>query len=180
MFLSVGTTNPAKLNAVQLATQSAWPDVTIQGFDVASGVPAQPMSDTHTKQGAQNRALAAYEVGVQALKNDEKTDQVWGVGLEGGITELNDGWYNTVWVSVYSPAKGFTDVNGSRFRLEQALVDEILSGKEMGQVVGQWMNDADVNKKDGFIGYVTGGVVTRSQEYAHLLRLALGIACRPH
>lgn len=102
--IAVGSTNPCKLRAVQLAfervlaprlssstNKSSEDDdddrktphlhLDIQGFHVPSLVSDQPKGDVETKTGAQNRARAAY----QAYK--EKFNKVphFAVGLEGGI-----------------------------------------------------------------------------------------------
>jgi non-canonical (house-cleaning) NTP pyrophosphatase len=98
--VAVGSTNPCKLQAVQLAfervlaprsssssnadtSHNPFPNIhlDIQGFHVPSLVADQPIGDDETKTGAQNRARAAY----QAYK--EKFNKVphFAIGLEGGI-----------------------------------------------------------------------------------------------
>jgi inosine/xanthosine triphosphatase len=77
----VGTENPAKLGAVRsaLAGFADRPEtLSIQGVEVASGVPDQPVGWAEIMAGARNRARAALAAGPCSLA----------VGLEDGLIEL--------------------------------------------------------------------------------------------
>ncbi|MFW6097594.1 MAG: DUF84 family protein, partial [Chloroflexota bacterium] len=74
MLVAVGSTNPAKLEAVREAVVQVWSQAEVRGVAVASGVSEMPMSDEECLTGARNRAQAAR----MALEADV------GVGLEGG------------------------------------------------------------------------------------------------
>jgi inosine/xanthosine triphosphatase len=77
----VGTLNPAKLAAVRgaLGAHAADPDIlSIQGVDVPSGVPDQPVGWEEIIAGARNRARAALAAGGAEL----------GIGIEDGLVEL--------------------------------------------------------------------------------------------
>jgi len=102
--IAVGSSNPSKIRAVQQALQRAVSrhdgdrnnhinkpavKLEIQGFAVPSGVPDQPFGDDETKQGAQNRAQAAYQAYRRAA-NDNKAPHL-AVGLEGGLEWLQAG-----------------------------------------------------------------------------------------
>lgn len=78
MKIAVGSKNIAKVTAVTKAAASYWPDAEVNGYDVPSGVAAQPLGHNETCEGALNRAHAA-------LLADE-TAQL-GIGLEGGVVE---------------------------------------------------------------------------------------------
>ncbi len=77
----VGTENPAKLAAVRAAL-AAFADpperLSIEGVEVASGVPDQPVGWAEIMAGARNRARAAFASGSCSLA----------VGIEDGLIEL--------------------------------------------------------------------------------------------
>ena len=80
MKIVVGSKNPVKVGAVEEAFKKYYPDCEVSGIEVASGVSAQPMSELETMNGARQRAYAV-------LKASPEAD--YGVGLEGGVTELS-------------------------------------------------------------------------------------------
>jgi len=80
MKVIVGSKNPVKVGAVEESFHRYWPDCEVIGADVASGVSAQPMSEKETINGARQRAYAALKADSTAM---------YGVGVEGGVTELN-------------------------------------------------------------------------------------------
>lgn len=106
LIVAVGSSNPAKINAVHDAFRrcldrkrdqsgtNAAVTLEIEGFSVDSGVDHQPFGDTMTCQGAKNRAQAAYF----AYKKKNGHVPHMGVGLEGGVE----------WVSMGQP-QGTTD-----------------------------------------------------------------------
>ncbi len=55
--IAVGSTNPAKLEAVHQAFEYMNYDIQLTGLDAPSGVSEQPMTDEETMLGALNRAL---------------------------------------------------------------------------------------------------------------------------
>lgn len=89
IYIAVGTTNPSKISAVKSAFKESFPstvDIVITTHSVSSMVPAQPIGNEQTKEGAKNRAIAAF-------KDSNNAD--FGVGLEGGVTYSDCG--NDIW-----------------------------------------------------------------------------------
>lgn len=78
--VAVGSKNPVKISAAKSAFSQIFPDATIEasGFDVVSGISAQPMSDEKSINGAPNRARKVLE---QAKAN-------FVVGIEGGLHKI--------------------------------------------------------------------------------------------
>lgn len=172
-MIGIGSTNPAKVSAVESAVLHAWKVRPSRGdrpqfvaVEVSSGVSAQPLTDEETKQGARNRARAVLESG-------PNIDIAF--GLEGGVASLEDGLYSTVWICVAGKSGREILTNGLRFRLPSALAEPILAGEEMGAVMDRLCARANVKHKEGMIGVLTEGVVTRSQGYESLARLAYGL-----
>ena len=59
----------------------------VEGFNVPSGVPDQPVGGSETKQGALNRAMACYEE--YTAKHGSSPN--FACGMEGGIDGMNEG-----------------------------------------------------------------------------------------
>jgi inosine/xanthosine triphosphatase len=178
MIIFVGSSNPVKVNAVKQAVISHWPDAQVEGFEVKSGVDAQPRTDKETRQGAENRALAALQQGVIELQNSGKKfdkTQLLGVGLEGGVFTQGKELWSTVWGAVTDMEGRMFPVNGMRMRLPKILADQIAAGGEMGPVVAEVVGIEDVRQKQGMIGVVTNNFVTRTDEYGNIAKLAIGL-----
>ncbi|MEO8581938.1 MAG: inosine/xanthosine triphosphatase [Patescibacteria group bacterium] len=173
MHIFVGSTNPVKLNAVVSAASETWPDVIIEGFDVKSGVTDQPRSDEETKKGAENRAKEALRVG---LAKHSAPVQVLGIGLEGGVfeNEQQEMW-NTVWACVVDQTGKTVFANGERFHLPDSLTTQIRAGKEMGPAMDELIGSTNIKHQQGMIGVITEGFIDRTELYANLAKLALGL-----
>ncbi len=173
MKIFVGSTNPVKVNAGLTAAIETWPDVKAEGFAVESGVSAQPMSDEETRQGAINRAQAALTAG---LKNYQ--GECLGVGMEGGIVDLGNEIWSTVWAAVIDQ-QGFLSLSaGARFKVPDSVANLIRNKVEMGHAVAEIIGEKNRNKikqEQGLIGILTDGFVDRTEEYQGIIKLALGI-----
>ena len=77
-LVRVGSTNPPKLEGVRAALTAFSRDVTIEGIEVESGVPDQPLGFEEIVEGARNRAERARRGGECDL----------GVGYEDGLVEI--------------------------------------------------------------------------------------------
>lgn len=179
MHIFVGSHNPVKVNSVVGAASETWPEVIVEGFDVPSGIAEQPRTDKETKSGAINRAKAALFEGLQKYESEGrelKTDEVLGVGLEGGVFEDEDGqMWSTVWAVVVDKTDFMEFANGARFMVPDIVADKIRKGEEMGPVIAKVAGESDVKKKQGMIGITTKGFVDRTEEYQALAKLALGL-----
>ena len=182
MHLFVGSTNPVKINAVITAASETWPDVLVEGRDVPSGIAEQPLSDAETRTGARNRAHAALAEGLQLLDDPElapehkfKPSEALGVGLEGGVFELDGELWSTVWVAVVDVAGGIFESNGARFKVPKLIADKIAAGDEMGPIVNKLFGGKDVRRTNGAIGVVTKDFIDRTEEYGVIAKMALGL-----
>lgn len=175
MKIFVGSENPVKINAVVNAALETWPDIQVAGFNVPSGVSEQPRTDEETSTGALNRAKAALEDGLSVEGESKTQEEFLGVGLEGGVTNIQGELWNTVWVAVVDAAGNEFIANGARFRLPKVVSNRIEAGQEMGPVISQLVSEKNVRQKQGFIGIVTEEFVDRTEEYASIAKLALGL-----
>lgn len=172
-LIAVGSTNPVKVNGTIQACTHVWPDINVQGFEVASGVSEQPRTDHETKTGAQNRAVAARAAGLKSLAGSKEL--VLGVGLEGGVFQDQDQLWSTVWASVTDGSGQFWDVNGARSKVPEPIAGLIQNGGEMGPAVSTLVSSPSIKQKEGMIGVITQGFIERTEEYSAIVKFALGL-----
>lgn len=173
----VGTTNPAKLQAVQLVlNELSAAQIQVQGFSVPSGVAAQPMTDRETQRGSANRAKTVLKL-ARAQKLLKKSVTNLCIGLEGGVFPRGKELWCTVWVTLLdaADATNLIQVNGLRFKLPPEIADPIKTGTEMGAAVGDMAHNPNLKREGGMIGLVTNLTVNRTSEYGNLVRLAVGL-----
>jgi len=177
MKIFVGSTNPVKTNAVTLAAVEQWPEVEVAGFEVASGVNEQPMSDAETKQGAINRAKKVLNLGLASLTQKPIDDNsILGIGLEGGVfVDDEDQMWTTVWAAVIDQLGEIFLANGARFKVAKIVADDIVRGQEMGPIISNYFNGRSVKTQEGLIGIITENFVDRTEEYAAIAKMALGL-----
>jgi inosine/xanthosine triphosphatase len=168
-LLVVGSTNGAKIRAVEYAIQDVWKNIEVKGVAVESGVSAQPWGDAETRKGARQRALAAWQHG-----KEEANLVHLGVGLEGGVYEDGDELWSTVWVAV-TDGQEYWEANGARIRIPDQVAQGIREGQEMGDVMAKIVKKHDVKSTTGMMGIITKDIVNRTREYGGLARLALGL-----
>lgn len=177
MQIAVGSTNIVKINAVIAGISHMWPDATVTGFDTVSGVSEQPQTDAETKEGSINRAALALNMleqtrGETLFGSDELC---LGIGLEGGVDPTSDGLMNVVWCSVVDLQENAYSSSGARFVLPEIIAKRIEDGEEMGPIMDTLVQDKDVKKKQGMIGVITNNFYTRTEEYASIVRLTVGL-----
>jgi inosine/xanthosine triphosphatase len=172
MIIAVGSTNPTKLEAVRMAVEEVHTklgligELTFHAHEVPSGVSAQPLSDGETRLGARNRARLALEA---------QPDAELAFGLEGGVMDIDDEMFSTVWICVLDREGREFAANGARFALPLVLAKAIRAGGEMGPAMDEITGRQGIKHQEGMIGVVTGGVITRASEYGHIARMAYAL-----
>ncbi|HBD02480.1 MAG: putative non-canonical purine NTP phosphatase [Microgenomates group bacterium GW2011_GWC1_46_16] len=161
MKITVGSTNPVKVGAVMEAFQKYWPECEVEGKEVVSGVAEQPRSEEETKRGARNRALAALGQGE------------YGVGLEGGVTEIDGKMFECAWACVVDKRgeEGFG--GGLYFELPGKVAEKIREGGELGPIMDELTGESNVKQKMGAIGKLSKGQLDRKQAYVQIVLSAL-------
>jgi len=179
MKFIVASKNPVKINAIKDAIQAKFPHASVEGFEVESGVSAQPMTDEETMTGALNRARAVRSLALER-KTITKSEKVLCIGLEGGvfhpsfIENKNELW-STVWVVVLDKEGNSYFSNGARFPLPDFMSELLLAGEEMGPSLGKRLKDPDLRKKEGMIGFLTDHFTNRTDEYTSIAKIAIGL-----
>ncbi len=154
MKVAVGSTNPVKARAVENVFKRVYGEVSVEPAAAASGVPSQPFGD-ETITGAINRAKSAFA--------PEKFDV--GVGIEAGLFKVGGEVGLTIDVQYCAIYDGswLTLGCGSGFEYPPAVLDEVLSGKEVGDVMSAVAGVEGIGEKEGAIGFLSKGMLTRTQ-----------------
>jgi inosine/xanthosine triphosphatase len=170
----VGSTNPVKVASIEKVAAEHWPTAIVSGYEVPSGVSAQPGTDEETRLGAENRAKAALQKGLSEL-SDLAGVRCVGVGLEGGIFAQKGEMWSTVWCAVVDQAGNIFVSNGARLRVPDSIANRIRSGEEMGHAVQNLTGITNIKQKHGMVGVITNNFVDRTSEYSVIARLTIGL-----
>lgn len=160
MEVQVGSTNPTKINAVK----RVFSDANIIGKNVSSHVSEQPFSDEETRLGAINRAKQCVDVSKRVL----------GIGLEGGVMYLENQLYLCNWGALVTPENLLFTASGARIPLPEDIAEGLQAGKELGDIIDEYVSKRDIRKKEGTIGIFTNQLITRSDLFTHVVKLLRG------
>lgn len=164
MKIAIGTTNKAKLSAVENVVKQYFKDIEFQSINVDSEVSAQPFSNEETREGAINRA-----------KNTLKeTTAEWGFGLEGGVEEIEGILYCVNWGAVALQSGAVYSAAGAAFMLPEEIAEKLRAGFELGPVMDEYTNTKNIRQHSGAIGIFTNGLVNRQQMFEHIVTLLIG------
>lgn len=169
MVIAVGSLNRVKLNAVRISLNRLYPDLTVKGVDVPSGVPTQPWGDEQIIQGAMNRATAA-------LEKVEGAD--WGIGLESGIARNRFGYFTTAWCAICDLTGQVSLGGGFNVELPPQVVQDIEAGLDLGQAMSK-VPTRYSHSTVGAIGVLTDTLLDRQSAYESVVLCALARYIRP-
>ncbi|MFH1316039.1 MAG: inosine/xanthosine triphosphatase [Candidatus Woesearchaeota archaeon] len=167
MKILVGSENPVKIDAVKEAFSKYFDNIEIQGHKVSSDVPDQPLNDD-TFIGAKNRALH-----LKRLDNEKSLSADFFVGIEGGIIELNSTWFAFGAMCIIDKDGNIGLGTTSLFQLPEQMIDNLLQGKELGDVIDKITGEHNSKQKNGAIGYFTKNIITRKSYYVNGIIKAL-------
>jgi inosine/xanthosine triphosphatase len=154
MKVVLGSTNPVKARAVENVFRRVYGEASVESVAAASGVPSQPFGE-ETVTGAINRAKSAFA--------PEKYDV--GVGIEAGLFKISGEVEVTIDVQYCAIYDGswLTLGCGSGFEYPPAVLGEVLSGKEVGDVMSRLAGIENLGEKQGAIGVLSMGMLNRTQ-----------------
>lgn len=157
----VASLNPAKINAVKSAFQSAFPHQAFEfiGISVESEVDDQPMSDEETRDGALNR--------VKNAKISQPNADYY-VGLEAGIEDN----VTFAWMIIESDTHRGESRSAS-LMLPPLVIEKLDHANELGDVMDEVFGTENIKQKGGAISLLTQDLLTRSSVYHQALLLAL-------
>ena len=146
--IAVGSTNPAKINAVARAVRDLLGDVRIEPTAVEVDIPAQPWGDDETARGALARAGAAIAT----------IDASYGVGIESGLVEGPGGRvYVISWAAVVDRASGSGFGGSERFALPAEFEAELWHGAELGPLLDARFGQVNLAQHQGAVGLFSDG-----------------------
>ncbi len=168
MKVLVASENIVKIKAVETAFARFFDEnVEVKGVNVPTGVPEQPF-ENETYEGAEKR--------VQNLIEFAKTNKIEAemfVGIEGGLQKLNGKWFAFGAVCIADNKGRFGSGLSPHFELPEAIIKELLSGKELGTVIDEFSGEINTKRKGGAIGHLTRGVYNRKDLYVNGVIMAL-------
>jgi inosine/xanthosine triphosphatase len=166
---AVGSTNPAKLEAVHRALARLAPGCTVEGMNVASGVGRQPFGDEETRAGARARARTALR--------ESGADVAF--GLEGGVIFEDAEPWLVSWVAVVDRDGREGEASGLRMALPASAAARLRAGDELGDVIDALFDVKLSKQQAGAIGLLTAGFVSRTDAFADLVAMACAPLLRP-
>ena len=151
MKVVVGSKNPAKIEGVRRGFEKFFSNVVLSSKEVSSDVNPQPVN-SETIFGAINRAKNAYS-----------EDFDFSVGVEAGLFEFPftiTGYIDFQVACIYD-GKRFTIGFGPGFEYPPEVVQQVLDGREVGEIM-EWLTGIEsLGAKYGAIGFLTGKRVVR-------------------
>jgi inosine/xanthosine triphosphatase len=166
----VGSTNSGKVNATRHIFRRAYGSVDVIALPVGSGVGSQPLGE-ECFVGAHNRAARAFE---EARTKDNRVD--FAVGIEGGLLKLHERWFGLSVACVVDSSGRVSYGTSPLFQMPDSVADEVAKGAELGDIMARLSGDASIRQRQGAVGFLTRGLLTR--EAAHEAAVAAALA--PH
>jgi non-canonical (house-cleaning) NTP pyrophosphatase len=115
-----------------------------------------------------NRAIAAWD----AYKIKYGTNPSFSVGLEGGILIIGeDDMDCCAWMVIYDGCK-FGSARTATFSLPPAIVALVKGGMELGEADDTVFKTTNSKQKEGTVGHLTNGVISRAMYYEPAVILA--------
>lgn len=164
----VGSNNPIKAQAVKNVFERAFGPTEVRLVSVESGVPVQPFNDD-TARGACERAKKAL------------LDADFGVGIEAGLIwhkELKL-YFDVQFCAVVSRDGKLTIGHGSGFIYPPKVIEKVLAGRSVGDVMSELAGIEKLGYKIGAIGYLSKGLLTREELTEQAVLMALIPRLRP-
>ncbi len=161
----VGSGNPVKVEGVRQAFLQYFDEVDVFSREVDSGVGNQPFN-SESIRGAINRALKSYS---------EEFD--FSVGVEAGLFSFKrtiTGFIDFQVAAIYNGSRvtiGF----GPGFEYPPFVIEEVLKGREIGDVMDEFTGIENLGEKTGAIHFLTKGKISRID----LTRLSVTAALIP-
>jgi inosine/xanthosine triphosphatase len=159
---AVGSTNPAKVEAVRRVLGQLAPACALEAIDVASGVGDMPLGEPAVRAGALARARAALD----------RTGAEVAFGLEGGaILDAEDAWLTGHVVAVTLDG-GIGEAAWGRMLLPRIAAGRLRGGEELGDIIDDLFARRESKREGGAIGILTEGAVSRTDAFAYLVAMA--------
>ena len=142
--------------------------------EIISDISEMPLSIDELMNGAKNRSKNLH----RSLKHENRPANFY-IGLEGGFfIKYNSERIHPVvflesWVYAFDGSRGFWGSSGA-IEVPQKISEDIInSGKELGIIIDQKMNQKDIRSNQGTVGILTSNLTTRQSFFETALKFAL-------
>ncbi|HLQ74332.1 MAG TPA: DUF84 family protein [Bacillota bacterium] len=159
MNIAVGSLNDTKAGAVS----SVFTDDSVVRIDAPSLVSAQPFSDEETLRGAINRATYCVE----------KEHFSMGIGLEGGVVEMNNQLFLCNWGALKTTEHTYI-ASGAKIPLPKEIHTQLKKGDELGNLIDAYAERKNVRQNEGTIGIFTNERMNRTALFTLVVQLLRG------
>jgi len=163
MKVNVGTHNPLKVRATRNVMEKIYTNVDVEGIEVDSGVSDQPIGLDETIQGAVNRARNAF------------LDADLSVGIESGLLAAPHsitGYLDLQWCAIYDGERITLGVSAG-FEYPPVVVEEVLKGQEVGEVMDEVTGVEKLGQKTGAVSILTKGLLDRTENTEQCVLMAM-------
>jgi inosine/xanthosine triphosphatase len=163
MKIKVGTHNPLKVRATRNVMEKIYTNVDVEGIEVDSGVGDQPIGLDETIQGAVNRARNAF------------LDADLSVGIESGLLAAPHsitGYLDLQWCAIYDGERITLGVSAG-FEYPPVVVEEVLKGQEVGEVMDEVTGVEKLGQKTGAVSILTKGLLDRTENTEQCVLMAM-------
>jgi inosine/xanthosine triphosphatase len=179
----LGTTNVAKIRGVQAACEALRDEIHLPDLSqpatwtvpVDSGVDDHPLGFAMTVTGAQNRAQAAYGRLSRSTVPQRPAHVMMGIGVESGFIDVDASLftlYNFDVCALFDGTHYFLGISPG-FEYPRRLVHDIFHHRQSFQEARQYISAApDVERQQGIVGVIAGGLVDRPEMTRLCTRLA--------
>jgi inosine/xanthosine triphosphatase len=171
MIIVVGSRNPVKVRAVHVGlSRVIMDDFTLveTSLDGYPDVIDQPMSMSETWVGARRRAMYA----LQQCNGD------LGVGLEGGLAQIEDEWFCVSCVAIADSRGMILSAMGPAVYVPAPIIELVQTGMELGDADDQYFGLSNSKQAGGLVGTITDGLVTREDGFTQAVIIAMKSVCK--
>ena len=159
---AIGSTNPAKVEAVRRILAQLAPGCLVEPIDVPSGVGDMPLGEEAVRAGALARARAALD----------RSEADVAFGLEGGaILEDQNAWL-TGHVAAMTRDGRLGEAAWGRMLLPHVAAERLRRGEELGDIIDDLFERRESKRQAGAIGILTEGAMSRTDAFAYLVAMA--------
>jgi len=167
--IGVGSANPVKISSVRSTFQDVLdylgksPSLDIEGYNVDSGVPDQPIGLETIYKGAYNRAIEASKI----REND------YNIGLEAGIYVVNGKHIDLQFCAIIDKKDWVTIGHGGGFTYPESVIEKVKTGMEVGDIFASMSGKKNIKSQEGAIGMLSRGYIDRTGFSKHSVLMAL-------
>jgi inosine/xanthosine triphosphatase len=164
IIVYVGTKNQVKLQATRTVFSEIFTDVKVRvkGFEVESGVDEQPFGND-TVNGAITRARTVMKKDDKPNKGGQQPD--FGVGIEAGLiwNSRVKNYFDVQYCAVIDKTGRVTIGHGSGFQYPEKVIEDVKTGRTIGEAMEVLTGIEDIGKKRGAIGYLSKNILNRTE-----------------